>query len=600
VSTISANSGQNPVAGTSYNVWGLPTGVTLGSGDSDSFNYDANTGRMTQYQFNVGSPVQSVVGVPTWNSNGTLGQLAITDPFDSANQQTCKYVYDDLARAASVNCTLNPSGSGNWSQTFSFDPFGNIDKTGNNGGTSFQPTYTSNPSTNRYATLPGGTPAYDTNGNVQADGFHNYAWDADGNSVSIDTTGLTFDALDRMVEQNSGGSYTQFVYAPQGSKMGIMNGQTVYRVRVPLPGNEVAIFANNPTTPSLVRYWHQNWRGDLVFNTTSTQTFGTDDAYAPYGEPYAETLSTGQIAFANLPSDTYGDLYDALYREYHPTQGRWVSPDPAGLAAVNPANPQSWNRYAYVTNNPLALIDPLGLDPAACQDPMYASSHAECANDPVCEYFSMECGGPWGIPPGPAGGRGGSGGQTGGGSTSSRLPGNADFGVTCTQVSVTIGSVSYPGGPIQCTVILSSGFSLPNININDLLAALDSAYGSALGKAGQVFRGRPPGMSYNACMAQNSQLMGASAATAMVGLGSYLTPGSIGGVTVPLPASYVWLFRGIAAVGDALGVPASEAGAGYVLGAAAGLSTAGAVLGSAGFGWLVGSAANCASEGVNP
>ncbi len=27
--------------------------VTLGSGDGDSFNYDPNTGRMTQYQFQV-------------------------------------------------------------------------------------------------------------------------------------------------------------------------------------------------------------------------------------------------------------------------------------------------------------------------------------------------------------------------------------------------------------------------------------------------------------------------------------------------------------------------------------------------------------------
>jgi hypothetical protein len=28
---------------------------------------------------------------------------------------------------------------------------------------------------------------------------------------------------------------------------------------------------------------------------------------------------------------------------------------------VDPRNPQSWNRYAYVLNNPLALVDPLGL-----------------------------------------------------------------------------------------------------------------------------------------------------------------------------------------------------------------------------------------------
>jgi hypothetical protein len=38
--------------------------------------------------------------------------------------------------------------------------------------------------------------------------------------------------------------------------------------------------------------------------------------------------------------------------------------DPAGLAAVDLSNPQSWNRYAYVINDPLIYFDPLGLQKA--------------------------------------------------------------------------------------------------------------------------------------------------------------------------------------------------------------------------------------------
>jgi hypothetical protein len=56
-------------------------------------------------------------------------------------------------------------------------------------------------------------------------------------------------------------------------------------------------------------------------------------------------------------------------RELHPGEGQWISPDPAGLGAVDPGNPQTWNRYAYVMNNPLTLIDPTGLDSASCNDP---------------------------------------------------------------------------------------------------------------------------------------------------------------------------------------------------------------------------------------
>ncbi len=82
-------------------------------------------------------------------------------------------------------------------------------------------------------------------------------------------------------------------------------------------------------------------------------------AYAPFGETYASSGSTDP-AFTSQRQDTVGDLYDFPAREYS-IQGRWPSPDPAGLAAVDPSNPQSWNRYAYVLNNPLALVDPFGL-----------------------------------------------------------------------------------------------------------------------------------------------------------------------------------------------------------------------------------------------
>ena len=40
-------------------------------------------------------------------------------------------------------------------------------------------------------------------------------------------------------------------------------------------------------------------------------------------------------------------------------QGRYLSPDPL-IASARRQTPQSWNRYAYVINNPLNYIDPSG------------------------------------------------------------------------------------------------------------------------------------------------------------------------------------------------------------------------------------------------
>jgi hypothetical protein len=48
------------------------------------------------------------------------------------------------------------------------------------------------------------------------------------------------------------------------------------------------------------------------------------------------------------------------------SSGRFASPDPLGIFAADLTNPQSLNRYAYVRNNPLNLVDPSGMD---CIDP---------------------------------------------------------------------------------------------------------------------------------------------------------------------------------------------------------------------------------------
>ncbi len=109
------------MSATSYNTYSKPTAVSFGSLDGDVFTFDANTGRMTQYQANVGS--NSITGALTWNTNGSLYSLGITDTYQPTNNQTCTYQHDDLARLSSTDC-----GSGNWGQGFTYDPFGNIGK----------------------------------------------------------------------------------------------------------------------------------------------------------------------------------------------------------------------------------------------------------------------------------------------------------------------------------------------------------------------------------------------------------------------------------------------------------------------------------------
>src|SRR5579872_7328950 len=61
--------------------------------------------------------------------------------------------------------------------------------------------------------------------------------------------------------------------------------------------------------------------------------------------------------------DTESNTEHTQFRQLSSVQGRWLSPDPAGMAAADPANPQSFNMYGYVLNNPLSFTDRSGLCP---------------------------------------------------------------------------------------------------------------------------------------------------------------------------------------------------------------------------------------------
>ncbi|MFZ0770443.1 MAG: RHS repeat-associated core domain-containing protein [Candidatus Sulfotelmatobacter sp.] len=345
------------------------TTVTFGTGDSDVYSYDATTGRMNGFQFTVGSSPKSLAGTVGWNADWTLGTLGITDAFNASNTQNCTYGYDALARSSSVACT-NSAGGNIWGQTFTYDAFGNITKNVPSGdaGVSFQPNYTS--STNQF-TIPGFgcNVTYDSNGNLTNDCEYTYAWDAGGNAITVDSKILTYDAMGRQVETTSGSTHTQILYSPIG-KLGLMTGQTAKTIRIPLPGGST--FELIGATGGTQHVLHADWLGSSRLSTNyGGRSLSFDTAYAPFGEYYAESsTSTTDLDFTGQFDDTESsDLYDFLFRKYVNLSSRWISPDPAGLAAVDFSNPQSWNRYAYVQNSPMGSVDPIGL---ACFGPQRA------------------------------------------------------------------------------------------------------------------------------------------------------------------------------------------------------------------------------------
>jgi RHS repeat-associated protein len=349
------------------------------------------------------------------------------------------------------------------------------------------------------------TPSYDANGNVTNDFLHTYAWDANGRPVTIDGVGVTYDALGTMVEQNRSGTHTQFGYSTTGQKLQLMNGQSVVNTFVPLVGDAVGVWPPNGTAI----HTHFDWLGNARLATTSSQTVAGDVSYAPFGETYAAS-GNPFLSFTGMDSDTSSNLYDFPAREYG-IQGRWPSPDPAGMDAVDPTNPQSWNRYAYALNNPLAMTDPTGMEGIMlpCGDPV--SCVIESIISAIFDIFQflLSPPPPPQAAPAPAGGYGAGidaygtfdeGVPTGvqafpsafpGGGTTGGLPGlaNADFGEglpgalgtagtiylfvpVCGEVEIgTVGTVIIVGGVIAAGgAIIHEGvkdgiIKIPNIHL---------------------------------------------------------------------------------------------------------------------------------------
>ncbi|MBK7893438.1 MAG: carbohydrate-binding protein [Anaerolineaceae bacterium] len=152
------------------------------------------------------------------------------------------------------------------------------------------------------------------------------------------------------------------------------NGYFQYGVRVQrttysIAGQAIGMrIVGNPDGGNGLYYMHTDHLG-----STSTLSYLADDGtanivadaramYAPFGdyrlEPTGEYTDRGYTGHLgnNSGSNDIGLIYMNA-RFYVPTLNRWLSPD---TIVPDPTNPQSFNRYSYVRNNPVNFTDPTG------------------------------------------------------------------------------------------------------------------------------------------------------------------------------------------------------------------------------------------------
>jgi RHS repeat-associated protein len=116
-------------------------------------------------------------------------------------------------------------------------------------------------------------------------------------------------------------------------------------------------------------YVHVDHLGSTDVLTDAAGTVVERQSYEAFGgrrnpkwsKPFVPAKSKTTLSFTGHEADTELGLINMKGRMYDPELGRFLTPDPI---IGNVLDGQRLNAYSYVLNNPLAFVDPTGLDPA--------------------------------------------------------------------------------------------------------------------------------------------------------------------------------------------------------------------------------------------
>ncbi len=367
-----------------------------------SWVYDSTTLRVSElragsYPYSSSSPETNLQRMAyTYDDTGLVTSLI---DHRNAQQRQCN-TYNSrgmLTRAFTGNstCTTYDSGTGNnpFDQTYTYNAVGNITQLGSvtnwSYGTGNEPG-AGDAGPHAVISAGGITYTYDDTGNqttrTQSSATTTYTYNQDNLLTNIDVPATSLDWTfgydadgNRVRVQHGTGAFTYYI----GGLLEVdtsTSGGTVTQTRsiYPLGGGVTATRVNtkngtwDPNGPDEIDYTFTDHLGSTasileVLPTTPNPTYTRYlQRYYPWGEPrttYTAGLPTdhtytGQIA--DIPGTEGGNPSGLMYynaRYYNPTNGHFTQPD---TIIPDTSDPQAYNRYQYVRNNPTNQTDPTG------------------------------------------------------------------------------------------------------------------------------------------------------------------------------------------------------------------------------------------------
>jgi RHS repeat-associated protein len=364
------------IAGTTMRQYDLLDDLTDEQTAQGEVGYQYDNARRRQAMTVVGQPTVSY----SWDNADRLtgitqGSTSIPIAYDNADRRTTltlpngiilAYTHDADSHVTGMTWTLagNPVGD----LEYGYDADGRvIQKTGSLAQTNLPQPVTGNTfnAANEMTSFNGTALTYDANGNLTNDGTNTYTWDARNHLVAIaggNTASFAYDADGRRALKAINGTSTQLLYDGANPVQELQNGAPSANL---LTGLGIDEYFQRTDTTGTYDYL-SDILGSTVALTSASGSVQTQYMYDPFGNSSASgTASSNSFQFTGRENDGTGmDYYRARY--YSPDFQRFIGQDLLDFGSGDP------NLYAYTSNQPTSLRDPLGTQ----------EEEAICAMDP--------------------------------------------------------------------------------------------------------------------------------------------------------------------------------------------------------------------------
>lgn len=347
----------------------------------------ADTGRLTEVRAMsaIDAPVQSHSG-QTWT--------------------TGDYSYDGAGNIASIGTSAVPGTQGY--RTYGYDSVTRLTKAeiaGVTPGATYEYSYDAYGNRDGYAINEQWISVGVSSATNRLD---EATYDSSGNQLSRGATAATYDGFGMVTSYRFDSTNAEtYVYTASDERIGVLRGTDwTWSVR---GGDGLVLrqYRSSSTTPTAPWLWIEDfvYRDRLLLGSERVPEEGgrrhyhldhlgsprvvtglngsviSEHDFLPFGE---ERTKVGQHVargfdreeplrftghergFDNLQPNDSSAYIDYMHARYYATKaGRFLSVDPHMDLSKNLPEPQSWNRYSYVRNNPVNMTDPDGRIPVA-------------------------------------------------------------------------------------------------------------------------------------------------------------------------------------------------------------------------------------------